>query len=122
MEGQVDAGAKYYVQRADKDEKSKNIVRVDKLDKQSKWFPSNPGVFTHKEIEDLGLQNYRGTLQGLLACLLPYFDNASSNDCVKINAQGTNLERLPSFEEFKAVMTCPAGPRRCGSCSCCSSR
>lgn len=104
----VDAGTKYYVQVAGKDEKPKNIVRVDKLDQQSKWLPASQGVFTEAEIGKLRLENYRGTTQGLLACLLPYFDNATATDCVKINAQGTNLERLPSLEEFKAAMTCPA--------------
>jgi hypothetical protein len=104
----VDDGATYYVQRSDKDEKSKNLVRVDKLDRRLKWVPTSQGVFTAKEIEELGLQNYRGTLQGLLGCLLPYFDNATSNDCVKINADGSNLERYPSLDEFKAAMVCPA--------------
>lgn len=113
----VDAGTKYYIQRAVKDEKSTNIVHVDKVDPESNWWSANQGVFTDQEITDLKLTRKPGKWRELLSCLLPYFDNAHASDCVNVSAGGTDLERdlsryLPrysSLDAFRAAMNCPAG-------------
>jgi hypothetical protein len=103
------SGKRIYVQRPVGSEKSTNLVRADRLAPDAVWVADDPEqkLFTPEELRSLRLKGYRGTVTSVLSCLVPFFDNAHVEDCVKINADGTDLERYEGYDAFKAAMVCP---------------
>jgi hypothetical protein len=103
-----EGGKKYYVQRTDPREKATNKVRVDKLRPADVWTPGpDQTLFTEAEISALRLDGYRGSMTHLFGCLIPFFDNATVEDCVRINRDGSDLERAPTVASLRAALPCP---------------
>jgi hypothetical protein len=89
----------YVVQRAAPDESTTNAIRYDSfLYNQTDWSDPKGAspLFTPDEVARLKLGGPTAgwPMLRLLACLLPYFDSSNSEQCVRINQDGTDIERV----------------------------